>query len=70
MLNPSNLVLRFKLDTSLQLGMPLGNERFAEVFCARLGIRRNAGRRGRPVMSAEIANTPTLVATGQGNFGF
>lgn len=28
---------------ALKLGMPLGNERFAETICARLGIRRNTG---------------------------
>ena len=32
---------------ALKLGMPLGNERFAEAICARLGIRRNTGKRGR-----------------------
>jgi hypothetical protein len=32
---------------ALQLGMPLGSERFAETVCARLGIRRNTGKRGR-----------------------
>lgn len=40
---------------ALQLGMPLGNERFAEVICALLGVRRNSGKRGR------IAGEPTLV---------
>ncbi|MDP3515100.1 MAG: transposase [Sulfuritalea sp.] len=32
---------------ALRLGMPLGSERFAEAICARLGIRRNTGKRGR-----------------------
>lgn len=32
---------------ALRLGMPLGSERFAETICARLGIRRNTGKRGR-----------------------
>lgn len=32
---------------ALQLGMPLGSERFAEAICAQLGIRRNTGKRGR-----------------------
>ena len=30
---------------ALKLGMPLGSERFAEAICARLGIRRNTGKR-------------------------
>ena len=39
---------------ALQLGMPVGNNgRFAEAICARAGIRRNSGKRGRPVGGAK-----------------
>jgi hypothetical protein len=41
------------------LGMPLGSERFAETICARLGIRRNTGKRGR-VPGEETDSRPTL----------
>ena len=45
---------------ALQLGMPLGNERFAAALCARLGIRRNSGKRGR-VPNDESASQPARV---------
>lgn len=32
---------------AMKLGMPLGSERFGEAICARLGMRRNTGKRGR-----------------------
>jgi putative transposase len=32
---------------AMRLGMPLGGERFAEAVCAKLGVRRNSGKRGR-----------------------
>lgn len=52
-----------------QLGMPVGNERFAETICARLGIRRNTGQRGRPNTPSEAASLPQPVM-GQADFGF
>ena len=52
---------------ALKLGMPLGNERFAEAICARLGIRRNSGKRGR-TPGDEPASQPTRVE--QQGFGF
>lgn len=30
---------------ALELGMPLGSERFAQAICARLCIRRSTGKR-------------------------
>lgn len=52
---------------ALQLGMPLGSGRFAETICARLGIRRNTGKRGRaPGGEREISKA---LAEQQG-FGF
>ena len=33
---------------ALQLGMPIGRDRFAELVCATAGVRFNSGKRGRP----------------------
>ena len=33
---------------ALQLGMPVGGDRFAELVCAKACIRFNSGKRGRP----------------------
>ena len=52
---------------ALKLGMPLGSERFAEAICARLGIRRNSGKRGRKP-GEERGSAPAL--TEQQGFGF
>ena len=52
---------------ALQLGMPVGNDRFAEAICARAGVRRNTGKRGRPAgESAEVIGVPA----GQGELEF
>ncbi len=52
---------------ALQLGMPLGSERFAETICTRLGIRCNAGKRGRaPGDESDLRPVPTE----QQGFGF
>ena len=54
---------------ALRLGMPVGDERFAEAICAQLGIRRNTGKRGRPDAGREAANLlPPM--PGQKDFGF
>lgn len=53
---------------ALHLGMSVGNDRFAEAICARLGIRHNSGKRGRPDMVKEgnlLAQRP-----GQKDFEF
>ena len=53
---------------ALRLGMPLGNARFAETICRRLGIRHNSGKRGRPNRPAdEPSPQPTRQ---QQDFGF
>lgn len=52
---------------ALRLGMPLGSERFAEAICARLGMRRNSGRRGRVAGEPDRAQTMT---NEQRDFGF
>jgi putative transposase len=52
---------------ALRLGMPLGSERFAETLCARLGIRRNTGKRGRT--PGDERESPTALTEQQG-FGF
>ena len=52
---------------ALKLGMPLGSERFAEAICARLGIRRNTGKRGR---APKDERDPTAALTEQQGFGF
>lgn len=52
---------------ALKLGMPLGNERFAEAICARLGIRRNTGKRGR---APSVEPGERFMPVGQQGFGF
>ncbi|MBK9021523.1 MAG: transposase [Sulfuritalea sp.] len=52
---------------AMRLGMPLGSERFAETICARLGIRRNTGKRGRT--PNDERESPAAVTEQQG-FGF
>lgn len=52
---------------ALRLGMPLGNERFAEAVCKQLGIRRNTGQRGRPAREHDAI---CLTLPGQTGFGF
>jgi putative transposase len=52
---------------ALKLGMPLGSEHFAEAICARLGIRRNSGKRGR--QSGDETESPPVRIEQQG-FGF
>ena len=52
---------------ALQLGMPVGQDRFAELVCARAGIRFNSGKRGRPAGKAKDEMSPIA---GQGDFGF
>jgi putative transposase len=52
---------------ALQLGMPLGSAQFAETLCARAGLRRNSGKRGKPM--AEGLETRVPIA-GQQDFGF
>lgn len=53
---------------ALQLGMPVGSERFAETICGRLGVRHNSGKRGRPNGLANEASTQPI--TNQQEFGF
>lgn len=53
---------------ALQLGMPVGNERFADLICGRLGIRRNTGQRGRPNRPVDEVNAQAM--TSQPDFGF
>ncbi|MBS1199070.1 MAG: hypothetical protein H6R18_2855 [Proteobacteria bacterium] len=55
------------IRAALRLGMPLGNERFAEAVCQKLGIRRNTGQRGRPVKEKEVVAS---ALPGQTDFGF
>ena len=52
---------------ALTLGMPLGSERFAEAICARLGVRRNTGKRGRA--PGDVREPPSALTEQQG-FGF
>ena len=52
---------------ALQLGMPVGRDRFAESVCATAGIRFNSGKRGRPEGKPQNEVEPM---TGQQNFGF
>ncbi len=52
---------------ALQLGMPVGQNRFAELICAKAGVRVNSGRRGRPEGTSE---NEILPVAGQGDFGF
>lgn len=51
---------------ALNLGMPLGGERFAETLCAKLGIRWNSGKRGRARGKAQGQQS----GLEQGDFGF
>ena len=57
------------IRTALQLGMPVGSERFAETICARMGIRHNTGQRGRPNRPNETQDDLEL-STDQADFGF
>jgi putative transposase len=52
---------------ALRLGMPLGSGHFAEAICARLGIRRNTGKRGR---TPGNGHQSPMVLTEQQGFGF
>ncbi len=52
---------------ALKLGMPLSSERFAETICARLGIRRNTGKRGR---APGDERGSSVALTEQQGFGF
>lgn len=52
---------------ALQLGMPVGENRFAELACAKAGVRFNSGKRGRPEGKPKEAS---LAATAQGDLGF
>jgi putative transposase len=52
---------------ALQLGMPVGNDRYADVICANAGVRRNSGKRGRP--AGEMVDGPSRL-DGQEDFGF
>jgi putative transposase len=52
---------------ALRLGMPVGEGRFAEEVCAKLGIRINTGKRGRPEGEAFRKDMPILE---QADFGF
>jgi putative transposase len=52
---------------ALQLDMPVGENRFAELVCAKAGVRFNCGKRGRP--EGKTKNEMPPVA-GQGDFGF
>ena len=40
---------------STEAGMPVGNDQFADAICAKAGIRRNSGKRGRPAGRLRIA---------------
>ena len=53
---------------ALQLGMPVGGERFAETICGRLGVRHNSGKRGRP--NGPAKETGPQAITNQQDFGF
>ena len=52
---------------ALQLGMPVGENRFAESVCAKAGIRFNSGKRGRP--EGKPKNEMLSIAV-QEDFGF
>lgn len=53
---------------ALQLGMLIGNERFAETICGRVGVRHNSGKRGRPNGPANEASAQPI--TSQQDFEF
>ena len=55
------------IGQALRLGMPVGHGRFAETICARLGIRVNSGKRGRPLATEGDSLQP---AEAQQDFGF
>lgn len=52
---------------ALQLGMPVGRDRFAESICATVGVRFNSGKRGRPEGAPQ--DGPERI-DGQRDFGF
>ena len=52
---------------ALQRGMPVGQNRFAELICAKAGIRVNSDKRGRPEGKPK---NEILPVAGQGDFGF
>jgi len=52
---------------ALQLGMPVGRDRFAELVCATAGIRFNSGKRGRAEGKPQNEAAPVA---GQRDFGF
>ncbi len=52
---------------ALQLGMPVGRNRFAELVCATAGIQFNSGKRGRPEGKPQNEVAPIA---GQKDFGF
>lgn len=56
-----------EIRQAIQLGMPIGRDRFAELVCATAGIRFNSGKRGRAVGKPKDERLPVA---GQGDFGF
>ena len=42
---------------ALTQSQPLGDDRFAERICARVGVRRANAKRGRPLGKAQVAAT-------------
>lgn len=56
-----------KMRQVLQVGMPVGNDRFTEVICLQLGLQHNTGKRGRQIRLLEETNTSS---TTQQNFRF
>lgn len=55
------------IRAALRLGMPLGSERFAQMICARVGVRQNTGKRGR---RAGGEGGPSGLTGEQQGFGF
>ena len=55
------------IHKALQLGMSLGNERFAKRICGYQGIRRNSGQRARPIRPVDETNMRSIL---QQDFGF
>ena len=55
-----------EIGEALRLGMPVGNDRFAEAIRARVGIRCNSGKRGRPMQDSPVSR---VLATEQPDFG-